>query len=371
MDACGRREPGHLPPMPFSSLSSLRAAVWRHPHPLLAVKTAIAAGIAWAVVQPLGGFVADYPYYAPLGVVVATSTSIVGSARTAAQAVIAILAGAVLAVMIEVLPVPGAVAIAAGIGVGLVVAAAPLFGSMGSWVPFATLFVLIIGGHHPWRYAFAYAGLIALGATVGLVINLALPQLPLTPAELAQHRLREQLADQLDLLADGLRCEDVLSPDDWADLRLALIPEERRVEELVQAATEARRANWRATRWSETADRRERQARALQRLTGCVDHIIALVGDADSSVHADEEIAATLRARGAVALGAVAHMLRTVHGDVDQPRDPAAVASVVEADLAVTDLAGEAGRVASTEGGRYLPAAAIAVALRAAVEAWS
>lgn len=354
--------------MPFPSL---RAAVLRHPRPLLAVKTALAAGIAWALVQPLGGFVSDYPYYAPLGVVVATSTSIVGSARTGLQAVAAIFTGALLAVVVEVLPVPDPVSIAVGIGLGVIVAAVPVFGSMGSWVPFATLFVLIIGGAHPWRYAAAYGGLTGLGAVLGIVINLALPQIPLTPAVLAQHRLRGKLADQLEMLDDGLRSEKVLTPEEWADLRLALIPEERRVEELVQAASESRRANWRAQRWSETADRRERQARALQRLTGCVDHIIALVGNAESSVHADEEVAARLRARTGAALRAVAHMLRTVHGDVDLPRDPAAVASVVEADLAVTDLAGEAGRVATLQGGRYLPAAAIAVALREAVEAWS
>lgn len=335
------------------------------------MKTAIAAGLAWVVVQPLGGFVADYPYYAPLGVVVATSTSIVGSVRTAIQAVVAIFAGALLAVVTEVLPVPGAVAIAIGIGLGMIVSAAPLFGTMGSWVPFATLFVLIIGGHHPWRYAFAYGGLTGLGAALGIALNAAFPQLPLMPAVLAQHRLRTQLADQLKLLADGLQAEDILSPDDWAELRLALAPQERRVEELVQAASESRRANWRASRWSEAADQREQQARALQRLTGCVDHIIALVGDTESSVHADEEIAAMLRERLGAALRAVAHMLVTVRGDLDQPRDPAAVASVVEADLAVTDLVGEAGRVATTDGGRYLPAAAIAVALHEAVEAWS
>ena len=135
--------------------SSLRSGAWRRPRLLLALKTAIAAGVAWAVVQPLGGFVADYPYYAPLGVVVATSTSIVASVRTAVQSVAAIFTGAVLAVLVDVLPVPGAIAIAVGIGVGVVVAAAPLFGSMGSWVPLATLFVLIIGGDHPWRYAAA------------------------------------------------------------------------------------------------------------------------------------------------------------------------------------------------------------------------
>jgi len=352
--------------------SPVQAALWRHPHAQLAAKTAVGAGIAWLLVQPVGGFVSTYPYYVPLGVVVAMSTSVVGSVRSAAQAVAAIFTGAALAFTVDALPLPGAAAVAVAIGVGVLVAAAPVYGTMGSWVPFATLFVLIIGGDHPLRYAVAYGGLTGLGAGLGVLINLAVPQLPLTPAELAQDRLRNQLADQLELLADGLERERVLSPDDWAELRLALRPEARRLEGLVEVVTEARRVNWRAARWSEAADRHEQQARALYRLTGCVDEIIALVGDTRSPVHADDWIAARLRSRTTAALRAVAEMLRAVQDDNSASDEPEAAASAAKrADHGVTELAEEAGRAATVAGGRYLPAAAISVTLRQAVEAWA
>jgi uncharacterized membrane protein YgaE (UPF0421/DUF939 family) len=350
----------------------LRSAAWRHPRLLLAGKTALAAGAAWLLVQPFGGFVDDYPYYAPLGAVVATSTSVVGAARTAAQAVAAILAGAALAVTVNALPLAEPLAIAIGIGIGVLVAGVRGFGTMGSWVPFATLFVLLIGSDDPAEYVAAYGGLTALGAALGVAVNLVVPQLPLTPATLAQERLREQLADQLDLLADGLDHAEPLSPDDWAELRLALHPQARRVEELVQATSEARRANWRARRWAEAADRGEEQARALQRLTGCVDEVISLVGDVRTAVHADEELAAGLRERSSAALRAVAAMLRSVEGEAEEGEEPDAplTASGHAAD-AVAHLAEEASRAAGAGGERYLGAAAIAVSLQQAVDAWS
>lgn len=352
-------------------IHSLRSAAWRRPRLALAAKSAGAAGAAWLLVQPFGGFVDDYPYYAPLGAVVVMSTSVVGSVRSAAQAVAAIATGAALAFAVDMLPLPGAVAIAIGIGVGVLVGAAPAFGAMQGWVPLATLFVLIIGGNDPWRYAAAYAGLTAVGAALGIAVNLAFPQLPLTPAQLAQDRLREQLADQLDLLADGLENEQVLSDEDWNELRLALRPQARRVEDLVNAAAEARRVNWRAPRWTEAADRREERARALQRLTGCVDEIIALVGDTRSPVHAGDRHAASLRPCTVTALRAVAAMLRTVDGTTG-PADAteASATAAAQADRAVTDLAHEAARVTSADG-RYLPAAAVAVTLHQAVEAWT
>ena len=360
---------GHRPRV---TLESMRAGIWRRPRLTLAVKTGVAAGAAWLLVQPLGGFVDDYPYYAPLGAVVAMSTSVVASVRTAAGAVAAIVAGAVLAVAIDALPLPGPAAITVGIGLGVLVAAAPIFGTMGGWVPLATLFVLIIGGRDPWRYAAAYGGLTAVGGAVGAVFNLAFPQLPLTPAALAQQRLRGQLADQLDLIADGLEREQVLSPEGWAELRLALEPEAHRAEELVRAASEARRANWRAARWAQAADRREEQARALQQLTGCVDEVMVLVGDVRTSVHADGELAAHLRQRTTAALRAVATMLRTVERGTDQADEPDAAATAVEdASNAVAELAEEAGRAGAAGGDRFLAVAAIAVALHRAVEAWS
>jgi len=359
--------------MPFHAL---RTASWRYPRMLLAAKGAVAAGLAWALVQPLGGFVDDYPYYAPLGAVVAMSTSVVSSVRNTARALLAITTGATLALAIHGLAPPAPLGIAVGIGAGLLLAGVPLFGPMGSWVPFATLFVLIIGGDEPWQYALAYGALVTLGGLVGLLANLAVPQLPLTPAGLAVDRLRERLADQLDLLADGLVHEQPLTQEDWAEMRLALEPDARRVEELVHAASEARRANWQAARWAETADRREAHARALQRLTGCVDEVIALVVDVRTSVHADGEVPGQLRVEAAAAFRSVAAMLRTAadedgsarEEDEDGQATPTAAASAAGA---VDRLARAAGDAIASTGERYLAAAAIAVSLHQAVDAWT
>lgn len=353
------------------SVRALLAASWRHPRLLLAAKAAVAAGLAWALVQPLGGFVDDYPYYAPLGVVVAMSTSVVASAKRAGQAVSAIATGAVIAVAVHALPLPSPAGVAVGIGVGLVIAGLRVFGALGTWVPFATLFVLILGGNEPWWYAGAYGGLVAFGGLVGVLVNLAVPQLPLTPAAIAEDRLRSRLADQLDLLADGLDHEQTLSEEDWAELRLAVEPDARRVEELVHAASEARRVNWRAPRWAEAADRREAHARALQRLTGCVDEVIALVADVRTSVHADDEVAGPLRADAAAAFRSVATMLRTVEDadDLEEPDAPRTAA--LHAAQAVARLGRSAGDAVAASGERYLAGAAIAVSLHQAVDAWT
>lgn len=349
-----------------------RSASWRYPRLLLALKTGVATAGAWLLVQPFGGFVDKYPYYAPLGAVVAMSTSVVHSVRTAIQAVAAIITGAALAFGVHALPLPEPVAIGIGIGLGMLCATVRVFGTMAGWVPFATLFVLIVGAGNPWEYAAAYGGLTALGAAVGLVVNLALPQLPLTPAGIALDRLRDQLAHQLDLLADGLESGDVLSPDDWAQLRLELRPQARRVEDLVAAAHEARRANWLAGRWQEDSDRREEQARALQRLTGSIDEVIDMVVDVRTSVHADDEVASLLRKRAAAAFRAVAEMLRTVEmreGGADGRAAP--VPESVQAAQAVMALAEDASRAAAESDHHYLAAGAIAATLHRAVEAWS
>jgi len=119
-------------------------------------------------------------------------------------------------------------------------------------------------------------------------------------------------------------------------------------------------------------DRREDQARALHRLTGCVDEVIALVGDVRTSVHADDEVAAHLRGRSAEALRAVATMLRTVEVGMDHPDEPEArLPESVRAAQAVMQLGEDASDAAARAGQRYLAAASIAVTLHQAVEAWS
>jgi len=344
-----------------------RAAAWRRPRVQLALKTAMAAVLAWLLVQPVGGFTDDYPYYAPLGAVVVMSTAVVDSVRSATRAVAAILLGAAIAFAAQALPEPAAIGVAVALGTAM--AGWRWFGPLGGWIPFAALFVLIVGEGDPVRYAAAYGGLTAFGAAVGIAVNLLLPQLPLMPAALAQDQMRDDLADRLDQLADGLEAGHLLGRDDWDELRWALQPQARRVEELLAQAMEARRGNWRARRRSDLADRRYEHARALQRLARCVDEVITVVSDDRAELHATDPLAADLRAAIARAFRAVAAMLREVDGD-HAHRGEEGVAAAEEARAAVADLRERAWRATVDSPRHDFTAASIALDLQRAVEAW-
>ena len=356
---------------------AVRAFSWRHPRVVLALRTGLAAGLAWLLVQPGGGFVRDYPYYAPLGAMVATSTSIVGSLRSSAQAVSAIAVGVGLALAIRATPIPEPLALVVGIVVAMLVSALPWFGPMASWVPFAVLFELIAGADDPWRYAAAYGGLTAFGALVGVAVNLALPQLPLTPAVRAQEHLRRRLADQLDLLAEGLERNERLDEDDWARRRTDIDPDARRVEELLGNVLEARRGNWTARRWAEVTERRAEQARALLRLTGCVDEVIALVADVRVPLHGSDRRETAVRCATAAAFHEVAGMLRSPDeipqedGEEGTESEDAGPKPVRRATAAVEALRRQAALACAEGGDQYLAAASVAVSLHQAVEAWS
>src|SRR5690348_17059757 len=128
----------------------------RHPRWMLSAKTAVAAALAWLLVQPVGGFIHQYPYYAPLGAVVAMSTTVVSSLRASWQAATAVSLGCVLALAVQPLGLPIPIDIALVVGFGTLLAASPPLGSMGGWVPTAALFALVLGHEHPVSYVAAY-----------------------------------------------------------------------------------------------------------------------------------------------------------------------------------------------------------------------
>ncbi|WP_141014713.1 aromatic acid exporter family protein [Nocardioides sambongensis] len=348
-----------------ASTRRLRRIAWSRPRWFLAVKTGAAATLAWLVAQPLGDLGAHYSYYAPLGALAAMTTSVVSSARTAAQAVLAIGIGAALALLIRVSPAPGPLGLGVAITVGVLVAGWPRLGAMGSWVPFAALFVLIAGAGDPFGYTAAYAGLTALGGLVGVAVTALLPQLPLTPVDQVQHRLRAELADELDRLATSIDRE-IVDDEDWAALRSALARRAREAEDLIVHAREARRANWQASRWSAAADRSDDRARALQRLSGCVDEVIALISDQRTDIRRDDPDSAELRGSVAAALRAVATLIReNGEEEVSSPE------TIDRARDAVEGLRAQVVRTQQRSSLPHLAAAAIALDLDGAVEAWS
>ena len=295
--------------------SRLGDLLGRYPRVPLAVKSATAAGLAWLAVLPLGGVADDYPYYAPLGAVVAMGATVVTSVRASVQGVLALVLGAGLSIGVGLLPVPEVVGVALVVGLGTVAAGWRQVGDMASWVPISALFILIIGRADPGDYAFAYVALTALGAAIGVLVNAAVPPLPLIATGVTQSTLLATLARQLDDLADGLLHDPLLTPEQWQQRQEAIEPQAREMQQMVTEATEARRVNWRARRWQNTAERQYSWAQALQRLSFLVEDITDLVIEQEHAGRQQVVLGPTLRPPTARALTAMSRALRSMEGD--------------------------------------------------------
>ncbi len=287
-----------------------RMSVRTRPRLGLALKAAIAASLAWLCVLPLGGAGDAYPYYAPFGAVVAVTSTFASSVRGAAQAVAAIAAAVLTTAAAELFPLPTVVSIAAVVGVGTLVGGYRRLGEMGSWVPISALFVLIVGGHHPTQYVVGYLGLTTLGAVVGVLVNGVFPPLPLTATSLSLRRLRAALADQLGELAGGLTEAGPPTPEEWHRRRRRLGPHVDEMRRLVQQAAEARRGNWRARRWQDTADRQYQHARTLERLSGLVEELVEIVIEREYADASEVALGPELRPVTADSLEALAQVLK-------------------------------------------------------------
>jgi uncharacterized membrane protein YgaE (UPF0421/DUF939 family) len=253
----------------------------RHPHLVRAFRTAVAATVAWLLVIPIPGPADRYPYYAPLGAVVAVSTTVAGSIRGSVQGVVALMIGAALALVVEPVVPWEVLALAIVVGVGSLIGGWHRLGSMASWVPISAMFVLIVGRSDPRQYVTAYLGLTALGAVVGVIANLVFAPLPLSRTGAEVSKVRATLAEQLRDLAEGLRHDDPLTREEWAERHHALMPVTRQMSSMVAEASEARRANWRASHWRQTADQQYERARALEQLAFLIEDVTELLATSE------------------------------------------------------------------------------------------
>jgi uncharacterized membrane protein YgaE (UPF0421/DUF939 family) len=284
-----------------------------------AAKVALAASLSWLAVMPMSGPADSYPYYAPLGAVTSMVGSIAGSVRATVSSIVAIALGALPAVLAVALPIRPVVGIAAVVLVGTWLAGSGRLGPMASWVPVSGLFILIIGAEEPWRFGLAYLGLVSLGAAIGLVVDALWPSLPLRATQRTLDALRDELADQMCDLADGLDSDPLPSVEEWRERRRDVAFHEREMHRMVGLTREARRANWRAARWRVTAERQYRQARALEDLAYLVEEAYDLVTRTE---HADREQVAlgpSLRPGAARALTSTADVLSGVHDETVEP----------------------------------------------------
>lgn len=331
-----------------------------HPAWALATKGAVAAAIAWFVGLLAPAPLNEYPYYAPMGAVVATSGTLSRSARESAQAIGAILLGAGIARGIDVVLDPGAPAIAVTVGIALLCSGWRVLGSMGSWTVTSALFVLILGDRDPDAFVSAYAGLVVAGALIGVAVNFAFPPLPLTPSEMVLDRARDVLADQLDALADGLGAEELPSQDEWAQRRREVAPTLAQAQEAVSRSKEAVRANRRARRYREWTTSQVRRGGLLHTLADVVDDVTRSVAEWETRERDDVALGPPLRPPAARALTALADAVRSLD---PEGTDPEALAALADATDAYHDAVRETRGRSNQD---YFVAGAIVLALRRA-----
>ncbi|MGU3410834.1 FUSC family protein [Microbacterium sp. M1A1_1b] len=199
--------------MGFEHVAGVGTRVWRwsrtsgtQPRLLHAAKAAGAAALAWFVARHVPGVASDYPYYAPLGAVIAMQTTVFAGLRSGIQTLVGIALGIGVAALTMWVGEPGVLAVALAVGIGVLVGGFRVLGEGSSWVSTAALFVLLVGGAHAEGYSLGYLVQMAVGVVVGLLVNfLVFPPLHFWDAEHRIDAVNGVLADHLDGLAVVLR----------------------------------------------------------------------------------------------------------------------------------------------------------------------
>lgn len=319
------------------------ALVW--PRLQLALKAALAAGIAFAIAPFMPGSAADYPYYAPLGALVAMYENVAGSMRQGLQALVGLAIGVGLAFMLFSLGSPSPWTVAVVMGLGVILAGLPKIGSGRDWIPTAALLVLLVGGHNPDSFSFGYLFQMAVGVTVGIVVNLLVfPPLHFRAAALSIVELRQALAQQLWDMGKALKESWPPEHVDWSRRSEALAAHARSVRLAVEKADASRRANPRRRLHPRDITLDYRNLRDLERLTFHVQDVTQVLSDViwaeDTPFVIPDEYAAPL----GDAMSAVGDVLRAT--EEDDPDRQAELART--ADAAINELTARLGSVPHT-----------------------
>jgi uncharacterized membrane protein YgaE (UPF0421/DUF939 family) len=275
--------PGNRPPsvrrlwgIVARSISS--ALLW--PRLQLAAKAGLAAGIAFFIAPFMPGSAADYPYYAPLGALVAMYENVSGSMRQGVQTLVGLGLGIGLAFMLVSLGDPTPLTVAIVMGLGVVLAGLPRIGSGSDWIPTAALLVLLVGGHNPDEFSFGYLVQMGVGVTVGIIVNLLVfPPLHFRAAALSIAELRLALAEQLSDMAKTLKEGWPPEHEDWSRRSEPLAQSARSVRLAVQKADASRQANPRRRLHPRDVELDYRNLRDLERLTFHVQDVTQVLSD--------------------------------------------------------------------------------------------
>ena len=117
----------------------------------LAAKAGLAAGLAFLIAPLMPGAAAQYPYYAPLGALVAMYENVSGSMKQGVQTLVGLGLGIGLAFLLISVSEPSPVTVAIVMALGVLLAGLPRLGAGRDWIPTAALLVLLVGGQQPGR----------------------------------------------------------------------------------------------------------------------------------------------------------------------------------------------------------------------------
>ncbi len=246
----------------------------------LAAKAALAAGLAFLIAPLMPGAAANYPYYAPLGALVAMYHNVAGSVRQGFQALAGLSMGIGLAVILVNIADPSPLTVALFMGIGVLLGGFPGIGSGSDWIPTAALLVLLVGGSNADDFSFGYLVQMGAGVAVGIAVNfLVFPPLHLKAAAASLDELRLALGRQLTDMGAALEEEWPPEHEEWSRRSDELASAARAVRHLVKEADASRRANPRRKLHPRDIDRDYRNLRELERVTFHIQDMTDVLSD--------------------------------------------------------------------------------------------
>jgi uncharacterized membrane protein YgaE (UPF0421/DUF939 family) len=246
----------------------------------LAAKAALAAGLAFLIAPLMPGAAANYPYYAPLGALVAMYHNVAGSVRQGVQALAGLTVGIGLAVILVNIADPSPLTVALFMGIGVLLGGIRGIGSGSDWVPTAALLVLLVGGNNADEFSFGYLVQMGVGLGVGVAVNfLVFPPLHLNAAAASLDSLRLALGGQLRDMGAALKEEWPPEHEEWSRRSEELASATRSVRDLVKEADASRRANPRRRLHPRDMDVDYRNLRQLERVTFHIQDMTDVLSD--------------------------------------------------------------------------------------------
>ena len=247
---------------------------------LLAAKTALAVGIAWAIAPHMPGVTDEYPYYAPLGALVSMYPTLMGSAKSSLQTLFGLATGVALATLVVVTVGPNWWAVPLVVGIGVLLSGTGWYGAGREYAPVAALFVLIVGGHDADAYSLGYLVQMTVGIVVGLVVNLAIA--PSTSSAAAGARIdafRRQLGQHLHDIGDSMVESWPPEHERWSRNAGGLGDTAAEVRRALNEADESRKGNPRALFHRRDVEEDRRRLEALDMMVHHIRDVSGALSD--------------------------------------------------------------------------------------------